>query len=63
MNTGKHTDKETVISAKGLLKKLTELDTVAALHIVDFVFNIMSPVTVCLQGIAVDGSVQGFIDK
>lgn len=62
MHTDKHSDKGRFISAKGVHKKHTEFDTVTALHIVDFIFSIMSPVIVYPQRIAVDyGFVQGII--
>lgn len=51
-DTQSETDSRT--SAKGLLKAVSDYDTVATMHIASELFKVLSPVTVCLQSKNID---------
>ena len=51
-DTQSETDSRT--SAKGLLKAVSDYDTVATMHIASELFKVLLPVTVCLQSKNID---------
>ena len=47
-------ENDTRATAKGLIKKMKDFETIATMHIASTLFKVLSPVTVCLQSKTID---------
>ena len=54
LSTEQRMDNKTVTEATGLLKRNRDIKFVVSLHVLDKIFSITSPVTIMLQGVAID---------
>jgi hypothetical protein len=47
-------DNKTITEATGLLKRIRDINFVVCIHVLDKIFSVTSPMTIMLQGVAID---------